>query len=204
MLTRKQSETLEFIKKYIDEKGIAPTTREIAEGIGILSRGVAHRYIAALAKANKIELIANRRRNIKLVEEVDFIPPTATIPLEGKIAAGHPIEAVSVMETLDVAGAFLGSKTYALLVSGDSMIDEGIHDGDYVICEHTNVARNGDIVVALIDNQEATLKRLQYHDYNPEVVLLVPANPRLSPMEYDVNRVQIQGIFKGLLRLSRH
>lgn len=201
MLTQQQSKTLEFIKGFISDKGYAPTTGEIAEGLNIVSRGVVYRYLTALENFKYIELVPNRRRNIRLV-----IPGESArfeIPLHGKIAAGQAIEAVSMMDTLDVAGAFSGPKNYALLVKGDSMIEEGIHDGDYVICEQSNAAKNGDIVVALIDGEFATLKRIRYYPQEPRRVTLIPANATLQPVDYDVTRVYIQGIFRGLLRLCR-
>ncbi len=200
MLTQQQSKTLDFIKEFMSENDFAPTTGEIAKGIGIASRGVVHRYLTALAKNKYIELVSNRRRNIRLLEEEPHYH--FELPLLGRIAAGRPIEAVSMMDTLDVAGAFLGSKNYALIVKGDSMIDEGIHDGDYVICEQNNAPKNGDIVVALIDGHEATLKKVRYYREEPRRVTLIPANSELTPIDYDVTRVQIQGIFKGLLRLQ--
>ncbi len=201
MLTPQQSRTLDFIKEFMANKAFAPTTGEIAKGIGIASRGVVHRYLTALAREKYIELIPNRRRNIALLEVA--ANQSFQLPLYGKIAAGCPIEAVQMMDTLDVAGAFLGSKNYALLVQGDSMIDEGILHGDYVIIDPSHSAKNGDIVVALVDGQEATLKRVKYYSGEPQRVTLVPANEHLKPIDYDSRRVQIQGVFRGLLRLHK-
>lgn len=200
MLTAAQYRTLEFIQGYIAEHAYAPTTQEIADGINIKSRGVVYRYLKALATSGRIKLLPNRRRNIELIE-----PQAAneewSIPLMGRIAAGEPIEAVPEYDRINLAGMLLGINRFALKVKGDSMIEEGIFDDDIVICEHSSTARDGQIVVALIDNNEATLKRL--YKQKGDTVLLVPANSRHKPMEFDGSRVKIQGIFVGLLRYSR-
>ncbi len=200
MLTLKQQEVLEFIKKFLKKHNYAPTVMELADGIGVKSKGVVHRYLQALNDQEYIELIPNRHRNIRLVE-----PPEGTssmIPLLGKIAAGQPIEAIPNQEELDVSAVFLGADRYALRVQGDSMIDDGIFDGDYVICRHSHTANNGDIVVALVDQEQATLKR--FHHNHDQTVTLTPANARFSPMVYESRRVIIQGIFVGLIRVDHH
>lgn len=197
MLTLAEQRTLKFIKQYLAEHGFAPTVMEIATGIGITSKGVAHRYILALEEAGKIRITHGRHRNIELV---DMALNTAQIPFLGKIAAGKPIEAIMDNEMLDVQALFAGANRYALRVKGDSMIDEGIHDGDVVICEQCQSANDGDIVVALVDEGEATLKRLKNNRNG--TVSLIPANPNISSMIYPADRVQIQGRFVGLLRLG--
>ena len=201
MLTRSQQRTYDFIVAFIQDKGYSPTTTEIASGTGLASRGVVYRYLKALVAANKITLIPNRQRNIQL--ESSLLPampmPSVEIPLKGLIAAGHPIEAIEQQDTLSLSRAFSQENVFALKVQGDSMIDEGIMHGDMVICRMTSVAENGDIVVALIDQQEATLKRWQsLGDGN---IKLFPANQDLSPMTYSSERVTVQGIFIGLVRL---
>ena len=201
MLTRSQQRTYDFIVAFIQDKGYSPTTTEIASGTGLASRGVVYRYLKALVAANKITLIPNRHRNIQL--ESSLLPampmPSVEIPLKGLIAAGHPIEAIEQQDTLSLSRAFSQENVFALKVQGDSMIDEGIMHGDMVICRLTSVAENGDIVVALIDQQEATLKRWQsLGDGN---IKLFPANQDLSPMTYSSERVTVQGIFIGLVRL---
>lgn len=199
MLTRAQQKAFEFIQNFIATEQHSPTVDEIANGIGIKSKGVAYRYVRALADAGLIRLMPNRRRNIVLVDAPN--QPMA-LPLVGAIAAGQPIEAIAQQESVDLK-ALLGytSNRYALKVKGDSMIEEGIFDGDIVICEHCDTANNGDIVVALIDNQEATLKRLQRNQGG--TITLIPANAVLSPMVYEADRVQIQGRFIGLLRVVK-
>ncbi len=196
MLTLSQRKTYEFVKAFVQKRDYAPTVAEIAKGIGIQSRGVVHRYLKALVDKGYIRLQPNRHRNIQLLEH----DPAVSIPLVGSIAAGQPIEAIEQQETVDVAHVFLGPKRYALRVKGDSMVEEGIFDGDIVICERRDHAKDGDIVVALIDHERATLKRL-YHKTN-DTVSLVPANPAHRPMIYPADRVEIQGIYIGLVRFK--
>lgn len=198
MLTLRQRKTYDFIQKFFDENDHAPTAAEIAEGIGIKSRGVVHRYLKALDSAGLIRLLPKRHRNIQLMES-SSIPLNSSLPLVGAIAAGQPIEAIEQDETVDVASVFLGPNRYALKVKGDSMIDEGIFDGDIVVCERSDIARDGQIVVALIDRDQATLKRL-YHNADKTITLL-PSNPAHKPMIYSENQVEIQGIYIGLLRI---
>lgn len=198
MLTKRQKETYEIIKKYIGEHGYAPTTLEIAHQLEISSKGVVHRYVKALETANLVTLIPNRKRNITLNDVV--FEGGGEIPLQGKIAAGCPIEAIPEQETVDL-GAITGPNRYALRVCGNSMVEEGIHDGDLVICDARNQANNGEIVVALIDNECATLKR--FHRNDDGTVTLIPANADYLPMVYEAHRVMIQGIFIGLLRIHQ-
>ena len=197
MITPKQMEVYEFIKDFIFKQHYAPTMAEIAEAIGIKSRGVVHRHVQNLAEQGLLQIIPGKRRNIELTETQ---PSETNIPLLGKIAAGRPIEAVSTPETVDIAYALLGSNRYALKVQGESMIDEGILDGDLVICEYAETASNGEIVVALVENETATLKR--FYNNNDGSVTLMPANSNLQPMKYPANSIVIQGIMVGLLRLS--
>lgn len=203
MLTKAQHNVFEFIKKFIQENNFSPTSAEIAEAIGIKSRGVVYRYLKALAENNLIELTPNRHRNIKLAAQSlkDSIVAKLQIPLLGYIAAGQPIEAVEQNEYIEVNDIFSGSHHYALKVKGDSMQEEGILDGDVVICQHASAAYNGQIVVALVDNQEATLKRLRY-DEGKRHVSLIPANQAYETMIYEADRVKIQGIYVGLLRVA--
>lgn len=197
MLTKRQKETYEIIKNYIAEHGYAPTTVEIAHELDITSKGVVHRYLKALEAENRITLEPNRKRNITL-NDVE-IAGGSEIPLYGEIAAGLPIEAMQNNETIDL-GALSGPNRFALKVCGNSMVEEGIFDGDIVICESRNMAHNGEIVVALIDNECATLKRFQRN--NDGTITLIPANSEYMPMVYTADRVAIQGIFIGLLRMT--
>jgi repressor LexA len=199
MITRAQQKTLDFIKQFISDEGHAPTAGEIAQGIGITSRGVVHRNLRALEAAGLLTLTPHRHRNIQLEVTASNEPLAArTLPLIGAIAAGQPIEAIIDHDPINLADIFLGENRYALRVKGDSMIDEGIFNGDIVVCEHARMAANGQIVVALIDQQHATLKHIHYE--KNEIVLL-PANQTLKPMRYAAERVEVQGIYIGLFRM---
>lgn len=196
MLTVSQQKVYDFIQKYVKEYQHSPTMAEIAKGIGIKSRGVVHRYVSAIAAEGLINILPGHHRNIQLSQ------PSHCLTLKGRIAAGSPIEAITDNETLDIVNIFLGKNRYALKVKGDSMIDEGIFDGDVVVCEYCEEAADGKIVVALIDNQEATLKRIKYN--NDDTVMLIPANHKLAPVQYPSERVTVQGIYIGLLRFEGH
>lgn len=197
MLTAKQHQTYQFIRKYMLEHNLAPTEAEIAEGIGIKSRGVVHRYVTALADHGMIEVLPGRRRNIRLLDEGDN--SDGGLPILGKIAAGQPIEAIDQQKTLNIGHHLLGAKRFVLEVKGDSMLGDNICDGDYIICEQRDSAGKNDIVVALVD-EEATLKRWQKN--SDGTVSLIPSNPNFSPMVYPEEQVLIQGVYLGLLRLD--
>lgn len=195
MLTAAQHKTFQFVKQFVARHGYSPTTAEIAKGIQIKSRGVVYRYLQALVTQGLIQLMPNRRRNIQLLD-----PQLEHLPLVGQIAAGNPIEAISQQESIDVSQIFLGANRFALRVKGDSMIDEGILDGDIVVCSASDTAKTGQIVVALVDHEQATLKRLQCNPDN--TITLFPANAQHKPQVYAADRVKIQGIFIGLLRYN--
>ena len=158
-LTDKQQLTLDFIQRYIATHTIAPKLQEIAEGIGISSRGVAHRYVQALTDAGFIETNNSKHRGIRLLKPNPH-RDESTLPLLGKIAAGKPIEAIPGEDQLDLRD-FFGHNNFAVRVQGDSMIEAGIMDGDTIIIEFRETANDGDIVVALIDETETTLKRFK-------------------------------------------
>jgi repressor LexA len=193
MLTAKQHQAFCYIRDYIDSHGYAPTDAEIATGIGIKSRGVAHRYVRALCDVGLLNVVAGKRRNIRLTEA-----PNA-LPLKGKIAAGQPLEIFETQSEFDMVGAFLGPNRFVLQVSGDSMVGDSICDGDYIVCESVNVVGRNDIVVAVIDNQETTLKRVV--DNEDGTLTLLPSNPELMPMVYAQERVSVQAKYVGLLRM---
>lgn len=200
MLTAAEQRTFECIKAYIKEHGQSPTAAELATMMDLQSRGVVHRYLKALVRKEKIKMTPQRWRNIEVIEEVDPWHLVGSIPLVGTIAAGLPIEAIAQEESVEVAQMFIGSGRYALRVKGDSMIDEGIFDGDIVICQMSDTARNGQIVVALVDNEQATLKKIYYHP--DQTVTLVAANEAFEPQRYLASQVKIQGLFIGLLRMA--
>lgn len=190
-----RNKTLQFITDFINDHGMAPTMSEIASGIGIQSRGVAHRYVKELEDQGLIRLSDKKHRSIELINSA---ANSGCIPLLGRIAAGLPIEAIPDRRSVDIANIFLRDDRYALEVRGDSMIEEGILDGDVVVCERSESARDGQIVVALVDNEEATLKRFRRN--KDHTITLVPANSAYKPMTYSSNRIKVQGIFVGLLR----
>lgn len=198
LLTESQQNTYEYIKKHIYNKGIAPTTAEITFGLGLRSRSAVHRNLQAISDAGLIELLPNRKRNIRLLETQD----DNLLPLVGRIAAGKPIEALENPEPVDVNQIIAGKERYILEVKGDSMIGDNICDGDYVICEHSKIVKPGQIAVCLINNIDATLKRV-FINKDEGIVTLVPSNPNMEPMDYPAEQVKIQGIYLGLLRLNQ-
>lgn len=199
-LTRRQKEILDYIRDFIDQNGYAPSYREIAYYFEFSSTGTIAEYINILEDKGYITKDAMEARAIQLTPAFDDGLDTQNIPLEGVIDAGRPIEAIRTKETIEIPRDMLGKKTFALKVRGESMIDDGILDGDYVIIEQTPFARNGDIVVALIDNQNATLKRF-YNEKNN--VRLQPANSSMKPMSFAKKRITIQGKVKGVIRKYR-
>lgn len=199
ILTESQLNTYQYIKRHIRAEGIAPTTAEITSGLGLKSRSAIHRNLQAISDAGLIKLVPNRKRNIRLLENVD---EEVLIPLVGRIAAGQPIQAIENPEPVDVNRIIAGHERYILEVKGDSMIGDNICDGDYVICEHASTVKNGQIAVCLINNEEATLKRVMV-DKESGTVTLIPSNASMAPMEYSADQVQIQGTYLGLLRLGK-
>jgi repressor LexA len=198
MTTPTQYKIYQFVTQFIQEKGFAPSLHEIAIGIGISPRSLSlvSRYLRVLEEDGLLSMGKKGYRKVQLKHE-----SSTSLPLVGRIAAGVPIEAIARNETIDLAELFSGDNMYVLEVKGDSMIEEGILSGDNVICKRQDTAREGDIVVALIDSQEATLKRISFKAAGK--ITLLPANMQLQPQVYAADRVQIQGIFMGLLRLHK-
>lgn len=195
-LTRRQQEIYSFLREYHRHHEQAPSLEEICETLGLRSRGSLHKHIQALVAAGLVEPMNGRQRGVRLSGSAE--PEGHQLPLLGYIAAGRPIEAIENPETIDVPQVLRSEGScYVLQVRGDSMIEEGILDGDWVIVESREHARNGEIVVALIDNREATLKRIQQR---PGQVILHPANSTMEPMVYAPERVQIQGVVVGQMR----
>ena len=214
MLTAKQRELLLFIDKSLKQDGISPSFDEMREALDLKSKSGVHRLISALEERGFIRRLPNRARALEVVKlpevraaaTVTPIRPVAPvaandavdIPMHGKIAAGTPIEALQGTESFSVPAALLGpGEHYALEVSGDSMVDEGILDGDFALIRKVDTARDGEIVVALIDGEEATLKTFR-HEGN--MVRLDPANRNYEPQRYDPRRVMIQGRLSGIIR----
>lgn len=198
-MTPIQLKIYRFISDFIQRHGYAPLLKEIAIGVGISpkSKSFVSGCVHALIEKGLLEMDGKGKpRNIKMINASSL-----TLPLIGRIAAGAPIEAIAETEIIDLGALFIADNHFVLEVKGDSMIDEGILDGDKVICKRQNTAQQGDIVVALIDHQTATLKRIHYE--SPEKIMLIPANSQLTPQVYAANRITIQGIFVGLLRLHK-
>ncbi|MDH3342625.1 MAG: transcriptional repressor LexA [Gammaproteobacteria bacterium] len=196
-LTDNQRNVLDFIQRYRLINGVSPKLQEIAEGIGINSRGVAHRYVQALVDAGFLAIDKGKHRGIRLLRE-NPQQRENTLPLLGKIAAGKPIEAIPGEDEINL-NDFFGKNNFAVRVQGDSMIDAGIFDGDVAVIEFRETANDGDIVVALIDEQEATLKRFR-RTQQGRFILLIPENRNMDSMEYEASRVRIQGVLVGQLR----
>ena len=194
-LTRRQQEIYDFLRNNAERFAHPPTYDELCQRLGLSSRGSLHKHIQALVEAGVVEPLEGRQ-GIRLAgrEETD-----AGIPHLGAIAAGRPIEALSQPEFLPVPDFLLSKRPcYVLTVKGDSMIEAGIMNGDLVVIEQRDTARNGEIVVALINGNEATLKRLQNN--NDGSVTLIPENSTMVPMNYPATQVEIQGVLVSLLR----
>jgi repressor LexA len=223
MLTRKQHELICFIADRLAETGVSPSFEEMKEALDLKSKSGVHRLISALEEREFIRRLPNRARALEVLrvpersgeakkpiadkarptERPTSSPPAPAndvveIPLHGRIAAGTPIEALEGSTMLPVPAALLGSgEHYALEVAGDSMVEAGILDGDYALIRRTEVARDGEIVVALIDDAEATLK---YFRKEGAMVRLDPANRDYSAQRYRPDQVRVQGRLAGLLR----
>jgi len=196
-LTKKQKEIFDFIGKFIDDNGYSPSYREIAKYFELSSTGTVAEYISILEEKGYLTKEAMEARAIQLTPTFDDGIELHSIQLLGVIDAGRPIEAIRTNETIDIPRDMMGRRTFALKVRGESMIDDGILEGDYVIIEQTASPKNGDIVVALIDNSNATLKRYYCEKNN---IRLQPANKTMKPMLFKKNRITIQGRVKGVIR----
>tara|TARA_Y100000817_G_scaffold189063_1_gene147706 strand:+ start:37 stop:714 length:678 start_codon:yes stop_codon:yes gene_type:complete len=223
MLTKKQKELLNYIQKFQSKNGVTPSYEEMKSALNLKSKSGIHRLVIALEergfvkrlahKARALEIIKDGISNIKISEKSknnlvvgNFVQDSneknnklSTLPLLGKIAAGTPIEAIQANDTsVDVPKEMMPiGESYALTVEGDSMINEGIHEGDTVLIKKTNIADNGEIVVALIDDHEATLKRIRKKGQS---IALESANPIYETRILSAHRVKIQGKLIGLLR----
>lgn len=198
-LTRRQKEILDFIENHIENVGYAPSIKEICSQFGLSSTATVHKHLSNLEQKGLIRRFPNRSRAIELCR-TERVPYGAVVsaPLLGRIAAGRPIEVVEVPESIELPESMVGKRpTFVLKVEGDSMIDEQIRDGDYVIMEQSATAEDGQIVVALIGGEEATLKRF-YRE--KDGVRLQPANVNMSPVILKDGEFQIQGVVIGVLR----
>ncbi|MCP5067275.1 MAG: transcriptional repressor LexA [bacterium] len=196
-LTKRQKEIFDFICESLDRDGYAPSLEEIGERFGLSSVATVHKHVQNLVEKGLLRKAWNRSRSIEVVRHASA-PESVEVPLLGTVAAGMPIEAVATPDTIGVPADIVGRKEcFGLTVQGDSMIDDHITDGDVVILESRKDPRAGETVVALIRREECTLKRF-YQDGGK--IKLVPANERLSPMEFPAEDVEVQGVVVGLLR----
>jgi repressor LexA len=196
-LTKRQREILDYLNEFIQEHGYAPSLEEIGRRFGLSSLATVHKHLTNLQEKGFIKRSWNRSRSVELV-------PTRAggrareLPLLGYVAAGVPIEAISGAETIAVPEDLAGRRdTYVLRVKGDSMIDEQIRDGDFVIVEDRKSAENGEMVIALVGGSDVTLKKF-YREAGR--VRLQPANPAMQPLILDAGQVQIQGVVVGVMR----
>lgn len=198
MLTDREREVYDFVRVYTHRHGVPPKLREIGAHLGVASRGTVHRYLRAIEQAGLIAITPDRARGVRLVSKAEA---RTVLPVLGRIAAGLPIEAIPDETEIDLSEFFMGPNRFVLRVDGESMIEAGILHGDMVIVESRNSARNGEMVVALIDNQEATLKTFLR---NPDgSITLRPANRSMTPMRFTAERVAIQGVVVGQMRSYR-
>jgi repressor LexA len=198
-LTKTQKEILEFIERFIQSHGYSPSLEEIGDHFGYTSLATVHKHLTHLKEKKLIRRKHYSSRSIELVP-VESETDGTEVPLLGYVAAGRPIQAVTIDEVISVPADMVKTKgkTYVLQVRGNSMIDEQIRDGDYVMVEDRKTAENGEMVIALIDGDEATLKKF-YRERSGNI-RLQPANPEMKPLTYSPDRVTIQGIVIGILR----
>ncbi len=208
-LTRRQKELYDFLLSFVDQHGYSPSFEEIAEGMGLSSLATVHKHITNLEQKGLLKRDYNRSRSIDLLRPRGLMKTSLavaaaaaaqnnmTLPLLGRIAAGQPLEAVEIPESISLADFTRSKEVYVLQVKGESMQDEHILNGDYVLVEKTNAARDGEIVVALVDGTEATLKRIYVEGSK---VRLQPSNAAMQPIIVPAVSVQVQGRVIGVLR----
>ena len=194
MLTSKQSLVLQTIQHLAQQMGYLPTLEEIGQEIGI-GRSTIHKHIRTLINNGYLQE-AEGKSAYQLADPLE--EEEGSLPYMGRIAAGFPIEAIPDQQNINLAQLFCGPDRYVLKIAGDSMIEAGIWDDDYVVIQKRNSAREGDIIVALVDRYEATLK--YYHPKDTGVVELRPANSQLQSMFYPADQVEIQGVMVGVFR----
>jgi len=202
-ITRRQHELYDFLSRFVNEKGYSPSFEEMKEAMGLNSLATVHKHITNLEKKGLLTRAYNRSRSIDLVppkgklKQSMAVNTAVVLPLVGRIAAGQPIEAVQNNETISLADFVRSKEVFVLEVRGESMQDEAILNGDYVLVEKTKTAHNGDIVVALVDTTDATLKRFYREG---DSIRLQPSNAAMKPIIVPAASVEIQGRVIGVLR----
>jgi repressor LexA len=204
-LTKRQKEFLDFLASFLEKKGYSPSYEEIAEGLDLASLATVHKHIMALETKHYVKRGFNQSRSLEIAPKYyeeqrqhRQSPVSLEMPLLGRIAAGSPVEAIAGQDTLSFSDFVGDPDTYALQVRGDSMIDDHICSGDYVLVEKATEARDGDIVVALVDGMETTLKR--FYREPGDRVRLQPANSTMQPIFLPQTSVAIQGKVLAVLR----
>lgn len=206
-LTRRQREVFEFIRSFMEENKYSPSLEEIAQGLELSSLATVHKHLTNLAEKGLIKRHWNRGRGIELVNDLSApnmvqleLDAAYKLPVKGTVAAGSPIETFETnQDTFAVPGDMIrnAEDSFVLRIRGDSMIEDGIHEGDLVVVERTGTVRNGQVVVALVNGFETTIKRF-YRD--GDVVRLQPANSAMEPIMVMAKDVEIQGVLVGLIR----
>ncbi|HEX6504984.1 MAG TPA: transcriptional repressor LexA [Terriglobales bacterium] len=202
-ITKRQRQVYDFISRFVSEKGYSPSFEEIGEGLELSSLATVHKHISNLEKKGLLTRDYNRSRSIDLLppkgrlKQSMAVNTAVVLPLMGRIAAGQPIQAIENPETISLADFVQSKEVFVLEVRGDSMQDEAILDGDYVLVEKSKTAHNGDIVVAIVNRDDATLKRFYREGDN---IRLQPSNSNMKPIVVHASAVEIQGRVIGVLR----
>lgn len=196
-ITRRQKEVIDFLSGFTTSHGYSPSYEEIASGLGLSSLATVHKHVTNLQNKGLLQRAHNRSRSIDVLPQRPAKKNYDRLPLLGRIAAGKPVEAIETAESISLGDIIGTREVYALEVRGDSMRDEHIVSGDYVLVERTRTAREGEIVVALIDGSDATLKRF-YREGN--LIRLQPSNTEMAPIYAQASSVSIQGKVLGMLR----
>jgi repressor LexA len=203
-LTKRQKEVLDFLVGFVDKHGYSPSFEEIGKSLKLTSLATVHKHITTLERKGFVRRGYNRSRSIEVVQlpkpvrEQVMDRHTVELPMLGRIAAGRPLEAIEDRETFSLGQFTRGQNNYVLRVKGNSMIDDHIMDGDFIVVEQTQVANPGEVVVALVDGDEATLKRF-YREPGGKI-RLQPANSEMQPIVLPAGQVKIQGRVVGVLR----
>lgn len=195
MITPLEARIMRFLRQHLAENEVSPSLREIGKAVGLSSRGTVNRYIHRLIDKGYLVAGDDSRRSLRLTE------PTGgdlTLPLLGRVAAGKPIEAIEDRQQLNLSQLLGGTDRFMLEVKGESMINAGILPNDLVILQSSQQAQSGDVVLALIDNNEATLKRIKFH--GDDKIELIPENDDMTSVHYKAEQIQIQGVLAGMVR----
>ncbi len=196
-VTRRQKEVLDFISGFVERNGYSPSFEEIARGLDLKSLATVHKHVTNLQNKGALQRGHNRSRSIDVLPQRSRVRSSDRLPLMGRIVAGLPVEAVQTSESISLSDIVGNRDVFALEVRGDSMRDEHIVDGDYVLVERTRTARDGEIIVALVKGSETTLKRFYVEG---SVVRLQPSNAEMQPIYVPAQQVEVQGRVLGVVR----